>query len=155
MKIKFLVLMLCGLFFLLGSCKDSEDEVPRNEVIDYGFRMFFDDEGGGIGTYLRNTDSIRVVSTKKTVTVLLPTDIITESDKGKFPFDRSYVITFLVNGVTYQADNMNIWDDSSYRFSTKQNGYREMVDVLYVSLKFKDKKGKEHVFNLEYDGRNN
>ena len=153
MTIKFLVLMLCGLLFLLGSCKDSEDEKPRIEYYDSNFSMSFDGKLEGIGSYVRNTDSITVVSANKTVTVLLPTDIITETGKEKFPFDKSYVITFLVNGVTYQADNTNIWDDSSFYFYTTRNGYREKVDVLRVSLRFKDKTGMEHVFELGYDGR--
>lgn len=151
MKIKFWFLMLCGLLTLLGSCKDSEDEAPNGYLLDSNFSMSFDDKAEGIESYVRNTDSIKIVS--KTMTVLLPTNIIKETDKQNFPFDKSYVITFRVNGVTYQADNTNIWDDSSFDFYTVQNSYREMVDVLRVYLRFKDEKRIEHVFELGYDGR--
>ncbi len=137
------------LFFV--SCGKTEYEELH---LQYQNAISFDGVDDEVGFYNRSADSIKVVSKNNTMMVLLPTNIIKEAQNShSFPFDKSYVITFLVNGIKYQVDNRNIWDDSSFQFNTVQNGYREIVDELDVSLRFRDETRKEHVFELRYDGR--
>lgn len=154
MKNKILILLqLCVSIFFVSCGKTEDEETPRYFLTDYSIR--FDGDVENIGSYSRRVDSIKIVSRDNKIIALLPTNIIKENLQNQpFPFDKSYNIAIIANGKKYQAYNTNIWNDSSFRFYTVQNNYRESVDVLYVVLRFKDLNGVEHDLEIGYDGRN-
>lgn len=156
MKVRFLITLFCGLLLVFSSCKKSEfeEEKPVSQFYSTDWMIRFDDIIDNIGTYNRTSDSIKVVSEGNKITVLLPTNIIKEKTYS-FPVEESFYITIILNGEKYQITNKQIWTDSSYNYSTAQNGYREEVDCVFVHLRFKDSNGKEHDFQLGYDGRQN
>ena len=158
MKVNFLITLLCGLLLVFSSCKKSEieEEKPASQFYSGDWMISFDDIIDNIGTYNRTSDSIKVVSEGNKITVLLPTNIIKQTNRYcSFPVEEPFYITIILNGEKYQITNKQIWTDSSFCYSTAQNGYREEVDCVYVDLRFKDSNGKEHDFQLGYDGRQN